>query len=256
MLRRTKSSSLLPIVRYFYPDSTPTEVDLNTAPLMDVRVLSSGTCRTPPPEYERLYQAMQLDHSAEAEEERVRKKYACQGIKFFSCGDFRFEVSCLGTGGGFVCFWKSRSWIFKGFIYQWGGIYFSRITTYIPPMYGADEANLSTAEKQRIHCLLKNLQPVPEGDEGDEPYPFVIFLFRQLGLLVRRLSPHVQSFAIQLVEFERRHNVARACVETGMGLMERGVDIAIKLGLNDALINFGTALGRGVGESYRVYKGT
>lgn len=106
MLRRTKSSSLLPIVRYFYPDSTPNEVDLNTAPLMDVRVLSSGTCRTPPPDYEQLYQAMQLDHSAEAEEERVRKKYACQGINFSSYGNFRFEVSCFGAGGGFVCLGK------------------------------------------------------------------------------------------------------------------------------------------------------
>lgn len=39
-----------------------------------------------------------------------------------------------------------------------------------------------------------------------------------------------------------------------MCMAERGVDIAIKLGVNDALINFGTALGRGMGESYRVYK--
>jgi hypothetical protein len=103
--------------------------------------------------------------------------------------------------------------------------------------------------------LLKNLQPVPGDGEGKEPYPFVIFMFRQLGLLVRRISPHIQTFAVRLVEFERRHNVARGCVEVGMGLVERGVDVAVKLGLNDALINFGTALGRGVGESYRVYKG-
>lgn len=40
----------------------------------------------------------------------------------------------------------------------------------------------------------------------------------------------------------------------GMGMVERGVDIAVKLGVNDAIMNFGTALGRGVGESYRVYR--
>lgn len=39
-----------------------------------------------------------------------------------------------------------------------------------------------------------------------------------------------------------------------MGMVERGVDVAVKLGVNDAVVGFGTALGRGVGESYRVYK--
>jgi hypothetical protein len=43
-------------------------------------------------------------------------------------------------------------------------------------------------------------------------------------------------------------------LEFGLGIAERSVDLAVRLGLNDALINFGTALGRGVGESYRVYK--
>jgi hypothetical protein len=102
---------------------------------------------------------------------------------------------------------------------------------------------------------LKNLQPVPGDGEGGEPYPFVIFMFRQLGLLLKQISPHVQTFAVRLVEFERRYNVARGCIEMGMGLAERGVDVAIKFGLHDALISFATALGRGVGESYRVYKG-
>jgi hypothetical protein len=64
----------------------------------------------------------------------------------------------------------------------------------------------------------------------------------------------VQTFAIRLVEFEQRHNVARGALEMGMGMVERGVDIAIKLGVNDAIMNFGTALGRGVGEGYRVYR--
>jgi len=43
-------------------------------------------------------------------------------------------------------------------------------------------------------------------------------------------------------------------LEIGISMAERGVDIAVKLGVNDALINFGTALGRGMGESYRVYR--
>jgi len=43
---------------------------------------ASGTSRaqgtlTPPPDYEQLYQAMQLDTVNETD--RVRKKYACQG---------------------------------------------------------------------------------------------------------------------------------------------------------------------------------
>jgi len=41
----------------------------------------------------------------------------------------------------------------------------------------------------------------------------------------------------------------------GIGVAERGVNIAIRLGLNDAIMNFGTALGRGVGETYKAYKG-
>jgi hypothetical protein len=118
-------------------------------------------------------------------------------------------------------------------------------------------ANLSASEKQRIHILLRSLQPIPQDTNCyDEPYPFVIFLFRQLGLLLKHISPHVQSFTVGLFEFERRYDVARGILEAGMSMAERGVDIAIKLGVNDALINFGTALGRGMGESYRVYKET
>lgn len=116
-------------------------------------------------------------------------------------------------------------------------------------------ANLSTSERQRIHILLRHLQPIPQDANCyDEPYPFIIFLFRQLGLLLKHISPHVQSFAVRLFEFERRYNVAEGVLEMGMGMAERGVDIALKLGVNDAIINFGTALGRGMGESYRVYK--
>ena len=63
----------------------------------------------------------------------------------------------------------------------------------------------------------------------------------------------MQSFALRLVELEQRHNIARSMVEMGMSMAERGVDIAVKLGVNDAIINFGTALGRGMGETCRVY---
>lgn len=64
----------------------------------------------------------------------------------------------------------------------------------------------------------------------------------------------MQSFAVRLVEFEQKYNVGRGILETGMGMAERGVSFAIRLGVNDVLVNFGTALGRGVGESYRVYR--
>jgi hypothetical protein len=56
------------------------------------------------------------------------------------------------------------------------------------------------------------------------------------------------------VELEQRYNIARNVLEFGMGMVERGVDVAIKLGVNEALISFGGALGRGVGETYRVYR--
>ena len=117
--------------------------------------------------------------------------------------------------------------------------------------------NLTTTEKAHIHSLLRNLQPLPHHTEipyQDEPYPFLIFLFRQLGYLLKRLTPHIQSFAVRIVEFEKQHNLARGLIEMSIGIVERGVDIAVKLGLNEALINFGTALGRGVGEGVRVYR--
>ena len=118
-------------------------------------------------------------------------------------------------------------------------------------------ANLPPSERQRIHTLLRKLAPVPQQDEysySDEPYPLLIFLFRQFGLLLKTISPHIQSIALRLVEIEQRHNILRGGIEVGLGVCERGVDIAVKLGLNDALIGFGSALGRGVGESWRVYK--
>src|SRR5436305_3607105 len=93
MLRRTKSSSLLPIVRltnYFYPDQTDVNVQeleigassnsssVEMYPSNGRRDVSSGST-TPPPDYEQLYQAMQLDVLEGISEERLRKKYACQG---------------------------------------------------------------------------------------------------------------------------------------------------------------------------------
>jgi len=83
MLRRTKSSSLLPIVKltnYFYPESP--SLEMSETGVMDIyqrRGASSGRL-TPPPDYEQLYQAMQVENMTDpAAEERVRKKYACQG---------------------------------------------------------------------------------------------------------------------------------------------------------------------------------
>ena len=89
MLRRTKSSSLLPIVKltnYFYPETTAVgnldvDKDLTESRVLDVypRRVGSGSL-TPPPDYDQLYQAMQVESMAEHDEDRVRKKYACQGI--------------------------------------------------------------------------------------------------------------------------------------------------------------------------------
>lgn len=73
-------------------------------------------------------------------------------------------------------------------------------------------------------------------------------------MLLKTLAPHVQSLALRLVEMEQKHGVLRGGLEVGLGVCERGVDIAVKLGLNDALVGFAGALGRGVGESWRVYK--
>jgi len=125
MLRRTKSSSLLPIVRltnFFYPDGKQsTDETIMTAPssqssspLFDpyappsrnssvsshhssssagstVRGQAASSVSTNVgsrelslhPSYEQLYSAMQLDvaFDASVEEERVRRKYACQGLK-------------------------------------------------------------------------------------------------------------------------------------------------------------------------------
>jgi len=99
MLRRTQSSSLLPIVRltnYFYPDEksgvlTPPSSGISS-PLLDSSgrsnsssVSSRKSSLTPalPPDYEQLYSAMQIEggYDVAGEEERVRRKYACQGLK-------------------------------------------------------------------------------------------------------------------------------------------------------------------------------
>ena len=93
-----------------------------------------------------------------------------------------------------------------------------------------------------------------DGVYDNEPYPFLMFLFRQFGLLLRAISPHIQSLLVRLVELEQRYNITRNMFELGMGMIERGVDMAVRLGLNDALISIGSALGRGVGETYRVYR--
>ena len=92
MLRRTKSSSLLPIVRltnYFYPDSTGTdhvkELGLsmtNTPDGGEMQVYPGPGSSTPPPDYEQLYLAIQRGTFEGIEDERVRKKYACQGRHF------------------------------------------------------------------------------------------------------------------------------------------------------------------------------
>lgn len=89
MLRRTKSSSLLPLVRYFYPETS--EVKVEELGVREVYPHGSLTgSLTPPPDYEQLYQSMQLD-AIDVGEERVRRKYACQGSPpLQSCND------CLG----------------------------------------------------------------------------------------------------------------------------------------------------------------
>jgi len=65
----------------------------------------------------------------------------------------------------------------------------------------------------------------------------------------------MQSLAIRLLDFERRNKLARGVVEMGLRVLERGVDVAVRLGVGDAVVGIGTAVGRGVGESYRVYQG-
>ena len=125
MLRRTKSSSLLPILRltnYFYPDgkqsidetimTTPSPQSSSpifnpySPPSRNSSVSSRHSSSSAssngrshaassvstnvgsrelslPPDYEQLYSAMQLDVAFDTtvEEERVRRKYACQGLK-------------------------------------------------------------------------------------------------------------------------------------------------------------------------------
>ena len=84
MLRRTKSSSLLPIVRltnYFYPENTEVkELELTNGmevyPSTAKRVGSGGST----PDCEQIYRAMRLESFERIEDERIRKKYACQGI--------------------------------------------------------------------------------------------------------------------------------------------------------------------------------
>jgi hypothetical protein len=86
MLRRTKSSSLLPIVRltnYFYPENTEgKELGLTTE--MEVYPSTSrrvGGGSSTPLDCEQLYRAMKLESFERIEDERVRKKYACQGTQ-------------------------------------------------------------------------------------------------------------------------------------------------------------------------------
>ena len=50
------------------------------------------------------------------------------------------------------------------------------------------------------------------------------------------------------------YSVARGILGVRIGMAEWGADFVVKLGVNDALVGFGTALGRGFGESYGVYK--
>ena len=99
MLRRTKSSSLLPLVKltnYFYPESP------SVTGTGGLRLRASGTASgvvprdevrgslTSPPDYEALYQAMQVEKFDDSGNERVRKKYACQGHQTQRC----FKIVC------------------------------------------------------------------------------------------------------------------------------------------------------------------
>jgi hypothetical protein len=103
MLRPKKSSNLLPIVRltnYFYPE-TAEEADAGALGLTSTDAAPAGVSvdgpqprcassssnktgsSTPPPEYDLLYQALQLGSNLDGfGEERVRKKYACQGSSY------------------------------------------------------------------------------------------------------------------------------------------------------------------------------
>jgi hypothetical protein len=69
------------------------------------------------------------------------------------------------------------------------------------------------------------------------------------------MSPHVQSLLLRMMEFERKNNVARGMMEMGLGVVERGVGVAVRMGLGEAVLGLGSAVGRGMGESYRVYRG-
>jgi len=119
MLRRTKSSSLLPLVRYFYgdsPDDSPKDLfpetpqaTCTTRPVsissaVDVwnsRVTVTGNAPsgslTPPPDYEQLFQAMQLENN----DDRVRKKYACQGLKLVASSLAEDSDALTGREVGF-----------------------------------------------------------------------------------------------------------------------------------------------------------
>ena len=82
MLRRTKSSSLLPIIRltnYFYPENNEVK-ELELTSEIEVYPRRVGSGGSTPPDCEQLYRAMKLESFERMEEERVRKKYACQGI--------------------------------------------------------------------------------------------------------------------------------------------------------------------------------
>jgi hypothetical protein len=50
------------------------------AGVVDVYPRRTSGRLTPPPDYEQLYEAMQMETMSDVAEERVRKKYACQGI--------------------------------------------------------------------------------------------------------------------------------------------------------------------------------
>jgi hypothetical protein len=121
MLRRTKSSSLLPIVRltnYFYPTTDDVSATTTTVDVYPTRRSVSAAANspggregslTPPPDYEQLYQAMQLDNFEGLQEERVRKKYACQGppppflLEGVRVLTVRTEIGCECAGGRFFC---------------------------------------------------------------------------------------------------------------------------------------------------------
>jgi hypothetical protein len=81
-----------------------------TTPVVDVcpqQVSSDCLGRSLPlPDYEQLYRAMQLETFDGIGEDRVRKKYACQGNDLDNLApnkSFRTQIDSFSFGGGYYC---------------------------------------------------------------------------------------------------------------------------------------------------------